>query len=602
MILEDLIGRGYFPKELPPPFNTLKLANNVTSILSSWNTVFNDNTVLSSATFVLTKLAGESSNVFKKRKKDHKDNFIAKYNTSRACIYSISKGKYSRRFLQMPNPKHFSLLSEKINSRWSDYESIYNLSDYSQSYPVPESSTDKRSVSTFSKNVSEFRNSLLRTSIDKMIEIKIDISKFYPTIYTHSVTWAFLGKDKAKHYFNQKDNLDALISGGDIDAALYKYADSVDIAIRACQERQSIGIPIGPDTSHIIAELIACRIDKILKDTLSSIDLRACRYFDDYYIYVSSKDEADKVLKRLQIILSEFQLEINESKIKIREFPFPYEDVFTASLHTFDFKKTNQSNSIKHYFSLIWDFAEKNKTKTDWLFKYTLSRFEYSSTIIEKKSWKLFEDLLIKTALIEPAILDKLTRIFLSYKGYIDADSKIKLKKLISAIIKDHCPVRHNFEISWSLWIAKTFDLEIEEQLANDIIKTRDNISILILLDMMNNSTLIQGSPNVAELEAELKDNILFTENWLWAYEGIKKGWLNPAEINLLENNLFFKLLKDHDVEFYDTAKQLNTYIFLQEEAFTISNKPTDNTSTPIEEPQVSSPEPINIMVSGFYI
>lgn len=599
MTLENLVGRGYFPKELPPPFNTLKLANNIVSILSSWNVVFSNNTDINSSTFFLTKLDGESNNVYKSKKKAHRDKFIAKYNTSKASVYSISKGKYSRRFLQIPNPKHFSLLSEKINSKWGDYEAIYMLSDYSQSYPIPEPSIEKRAVSTFSKNVSEFRDALLRTSIDKMIEIKVDISKFYPSIYTHSVTWAFLGKEKAKYYFSQKDNLDVLISSGDTDAVLYKYADSIDIAIRACQERQSIGIPIGPDTSHIIAELIACRVDQILKETFAHIDLKACRFYDDYYIYVSSKDEADKVLKGLQIILSEYQLETNESKIKIREFPFPHENEFTTYLHSFDFKKTNQSNSLKHYFSLIWDFADKNRSKTDWLFKYTLSRFEYSSSIIEKKSWKLFEDLLIKTALIEPAILDKLTRIFLSYKKYIDSDSKIKLKKLISTIIKDHCPVRHNFEMSWSLWIARTFEISIEEHLANDIIQTRDNISILILLDLIKNTTLVQGSPNISELERELKDNILFTENWLWAYEGIKKGWLNPIEVNLLDNNHFFKLLKDSNVEFYDVARQLNTYMSLNEEKVI----PTIPYGVESEEvPQKTTVEPINIMIPDFYL
>lgn len=599
MTLENLVGRGYFPKELPPPFNTLKLANNIVSILSSWNVVFSNNTDINSSTFFLTKLDEESKTVYKSKKKAHRDKFIAKYNTSKASVYSISKGKYSRRFLQIPNPKHFSLLSEKINSKWGDYEAIYMLSDYSQSYPIPEPSIEKRAVSTFSKNVSEFRDALLRTSIDKMIEIKVDISKFYPSIYTHSVTWAFLGKEKAKYYFSQKDNLDVLISSGDTDAALYKYADSIDIAIRACQERQSIGIPIGPDTSHIIAELIACRVDQILKETFAHIDLKACRFYDDYYIYVSSKDEADKVLKGLQIILSEYQLETNESKIKIREFPFPHENEFTTYLHSFDFKKTNQSNSLKHYFSLIWDFADKNRSKTDWLFKYTLSRFEYSSSIIEKKSWKLFEDLLIKTALIEPAILDKLTRIFLSYKKYIDSDSKIKLKKLISTIIKDHCPVRHNFEMSWSLWIARTFEISIEEHLANDIIQTRDNISILILLDLIKNTTLVQGSPNISELERELKDNILFTENWLWAYEGIKKGWLNPIEVNLLDNNHFFKLLKDSNVEFYDVARQLNTYMSLNEEKVI----PTIPYGVESEEvPQKTTVEPINIMIPDFYL
>ena len=451
MVLKDLIGRGYFPKELPPSFDTLDLANNSTSILSNWNTIFELNTNINSPTFPVAKLLGESKTQYKERKKKHRDDFISQYSSSRAAIYSISKGKLSRRFLQIPNPKHFSILSEKITSYWANYEAVFKLSDYSKSYPVVEIAADKRSVSTNSKNVADFKNSLLKASIDKLIEVRVDISKFYPTIYTHSVSWALLGKEKAKYYFKQKDNIETLIAGGDADAALYKYAESVDNAIRACQERQSIGIPIGPDTSHIIAEIVACRIDSILKSKLSSIDLKACRYYDDYYIYVSSKDEADLVLKCLQLILSDFQLEINESKIKIREFPFAFEDEFTTILHTFDLKKTNQSNNIKHYFSLIWAFAEQNPKKTDWIFRYALKVFEFSAIVIQKNCWETFENLMIKTALIEPAILDIFTRIFITYKAYISIDSKEKIKRLINAIIKSHCPVKHSFEISWAL-------------------------------------------------------------------------------------------------------------------------------------------------------
>ena len=560
MTLKDLIERGYFPKELPPPFDTSDLATDIVATLSAWATEFENNTQINSPSFVLTKTATESDQDFKNRKKTHRGQFIAKYNASKATVFSISKGKLSRRFLQIPNPKHFSILSDKIVSRWDDYEAIFNLSEYSQSYPIPETALDKRSVSTFSKSVAEFRNSLLKTSIDKLIEVRVDISKFYPTIYTHSVAWALLGKDKAKQYFKQKDNLDALIASGDTNAELYKYAESVDMAIRACQERQSIGIPIGPDTSHIIAEIVACRIDEILKTRFASIRLKACRYYDDYYLYVSSKDEADKVLKGLQLILAEFQLEINEAKVKIREFPFAFEDEFTTSLHSFDFKKTNQTNSIKHYFSMLWAFAERNPKKTDWIFKYALRIFEFSTIVIQKNSWKVFENLLIKTALVEPAILDILTRIFITYNSYLDAESKEKLKGLVNITIKEHCPVRHNFEMVWALWIAKTFEIDIEEQSANDIIATRDSVSNLILLDLINNSTLVKGSPKVAEIEAELKDDILMSENWLLAYESVKKGWLIPADANLLDNNLFFKILKDTNVEFYKQNKQLKTY------------------------------------------
>jgi len=577
MTLFDLIERGYFLKELPPPFNTNKFASGVSTILTAWTTIFANNTDTNLPTFVLTQLPGETLQAFRNRKKAHRYEFISRYSSSKGTTFSISKGKLSRRFLQIPNPKHFSLLCEKIAGNWPVFEEIYQLSEYSQSYPIHETDTNKRAVSTRSKSVAEFRNELLKVSIDKRLEVRVDISKFYPTIYTHSITWALLGKEKAKYYFHKKDNLDTLIASGDADATLYRLADSIDIAIRSCQERQSIGIPIGPDTSHIIAEAISCRLDQILKDKFGILDLKVCRYFDDYYLYVSTRDEADKILKGLQLILSDYQLEINEGKIRIREFPFAFEDEFTTTLFLFDFKKTNLTNSLKHYFSLIWAFVEKNPKKADWIFKYSLRIFEYSTIVIPKNSWKTFEDLLLKTALIEPATLDIVTRVLLTYKNYLDDESKVKLSKLLNAIINEHSLLNHNFEVSWALWIAKTFEIEIDEDASNNIIESKDSVSNLILLDLSKNTTLVKGHPRFVNLEIELKDNILFSENWLLAYEGVKKGWLNPTSPTLLDDNLFFKLLKENDVEFYDTTKQMTTYV-------PRSVTPTDTYDAPVRE------------------
>lgn len=560
MHLKDLIERGYFPKELPPPFNTTLLADKVTTIRSNWAAIFTLNTDWRDAAFPLASLNGETASDFRARKKELVNKFISKYSSSRATEFSISKGKFSRRYLRIPNPKHYLALCEKIATNWAQFEYIYQLSEFSASYPVPESDINKRSVSTFSKGVADFRNKLLSTSFNKTIEIKVDISKFYPTIYTHSITWAFLGKEEAKRYFKQRDILDSLITSGDTNAALYKLADEIDNAVRACQERQSIGIPIGPDSSHIIAELIACRIDVLLKMEFSSMKFKSCRYYDDYYLYVSSKDEADKILKGIQRILIEFQLEINEGKIKIREFPFSFEDEYANAIHQFSFKETNLDSSLRYYFSLIWGLADKSPSKADTIFKYALRTFEFRTTEITKKSWKIFEALLFKTAIIEPSTLDIVTRILLSYKSYLDALSKERLKELFHIVIENHCPLKHNFEVSWALWLAKSFEIEISEDAANLVINMNDPISTLILLDIAKTMTIVSGSPNWGSIEIEIKDDILFSDQWLLAYEATKKGWLTPADPNLLEDNLYFKLLKDEGVEFYDSSKQLTIY------------------------------------------
>ena len=560
--LKNVIERGYFPKELPPPFNTSQLSQHIDSIILTWISTFEQHGNEKSSTFILTQNQEELNAQYKARKKDYANEFKNKYGSSKAVDFSISKGKLSRRFLCIPNPKHFIDLSKKIVDNWQEFKTVFNLSKYSQSLPKPEINPIKRSVSTLSKGVSDFRDHKISTSLSKLIEIRVDISKFYPTIYTHSITWAFLGKEKAKLYYNTKKNdLVTLIASNDHDAILYKLADDIDTSVRNCQERQSIGIPIGPDTSHIISELIACRIDSILQNEFSNIKLKGCRYYDDYYLYVSTRDEADRVLKGLQMILNDFQLEINESKVRIKEFPFAFEDKFTLIFNQFDFKETSLSNSIKHYFSLVWGLIDENSQRPDWIFKYALKIFELRTVTITKKSWKIFEDLLLKSALIEPAILDIVTRILLTYKSYLDTDSKTKLYELIELIIENHSPVRHNFEVAWALWLAKTFEIKIKKSLVDSVIQMKDSISLLILLDILKNTALIDDYPTAfSDIATDITEDTFFSQLWLLAYEGLKKGWISLSTPNLIDNNHFFKILKDLDIEFYDSTKQLEPY------------------------------------------
>ena len=81
MTLLDLIERGYFPKELPPPYTTKQLSNDILTILANWKIIFENNTDISNPNFVLTQLTGEIPKDFKDRKKKHASSFISKYNS-----------------------------------------------------------------------------------------------------------------------------------------------------------------------------------------------------------------------------------------------------------------------------------------------------------------------------------------------------------------------------------------------------------------------------------------------------------------------------------------------------------------------------------------
>jgi hypothetical protein len=76
---------------------------------------------------------------------------------------------------------------------------------------------------------------------------KTDISRFYHSIYTHSIPWALHGKEASK---------------ADRRAQSAKVPfNRLDQIMQFGQDGQTIGIPVGSDTSRITAELISTAID-----------------------------------------------------------------------------------------------------------------------------------------------------------------------------------------------------------------------------------------------------------------------------------------------------------------------------------------------------
>ena len=77
--------------------------------------------------------------------------------------------------------------------------------------------------------------------------VKADISKCFPSIYTHSIPWAIHGKATAKK------NRDLMLEGNLLDRSCQILADS-----------QTNGLAIGPHSSNVISEIILTKIDVTL--------------------------------------------------------------------------------------------------------------------------------------------------------------------------------------------------------------------------------------------------------------------------------------------------------------------------------------------------
>jgi hypothetical protein len=165
MHLPSLLARGYFPRELPTPFRTASFARLLTKDKSR------------PGHFAAKALKTKG---FPKAKNTH---------------YSHARGGLARRRLDICNPIHFFLLAQEITDHWTEIEKQYSPSPLSATLPVP--SSRGRAVGT--KHLLSNRVNLARQRrLGRHYILQSDISRFYPSIYTHSIPWALHTKPVAK--------------------------------------------------------------------------------------------------------------------------------------------------------------------------------------------------------------------------------------------------------------------------------------------------------------------------------------------------------------------------------------------------------------------
>ena len=97
--------------------------------------------------------------------------------------------------------------------------------------------------------------------------------------------------------------------------------NKLDVLLRQSQDGQSVGLPIGPDTSRIVAEIVAVAVDKAFADRHKGKSVNLVRHVDDISDGASRMDEAEGYLYTYRECLCEFGLDISELKTAINESP-----------------------------------------------------------------------------------------------------------------------------------------------------------------------------------------------------------------------------------------------------------------------------------------
>lgn len=497
--LADLLGRGYLPKELPPPFNSKSYSLAMTN---------------------------PSAPVVKGNEFTQKDNKWCHFTS-----FSLARPGAIRRRLAILHPVAYYRLAAEIVKQQDILFKLASPGVVSLSHPKV-SPSGQRAITTFS-GLGALPEARAKNRVGKRYVLRTDVANFYPSIYTHALDWAITGKAKAKRSFKRKIN---------------RLGKRIDELVTAAQAGQTRGLPIGPDTSLLLAHVVLSPIDKSLKKAGFG---HGFRFMDDYELAFVDRAEADRALSALLSALSVYELELNSLKTRIEELPLEIDNAPILQIKAMPLRPKSgpQQADLISLFNSAFTLSKAYPDKP--ILQYTVGRL--NNSVIEKKNATLVQDLVLQCATIEPGVWPKalplLRRLHAEH-----VFSKDPITNVIEVTIKQQASLGHSSEVAWCLWAGLVFGLSLSKAAVKSVIRMEDDACILLLLHAEELGIASIDAAGKKRLKTLAVRAQLYGEHWLLAYESVAKGWVKPTGGNYLPKEPAFKFLQDKNVSFYDTS------------------------------------------------
>jgi hypothetical protein len=284
--------------------------------------------------------------------------------------------------------------------------------------------------------------------------------------------------------------------------------------VRAGQDRQSVGIPVGPDSSLVLAEIVLARVDQLLA---SQGVTNGFRIIDDYEIGTRTLGDAERVISLLQESLSEYELHLNGAKTAIRDLPMPYESLWSAPITAFSLpaRPSSHSRCIIEFFDRVFEQAQLHPE--DPVVSFSIRRAAHLT--LDPSARQCYEQILLQCSLVEPAslryIIPELAR--LSAAGFgLDV---ARLEEVLNGTIIRHAPLGHGSEVAWAITGMMQANRSLTREAADAASKMVDPVVALCVLDAGRRG-LIGGAPTFPLFAACMTTDELFGKQWLSCHPG----------------------------------------------------------------------------------
>lgn len=506
----DLISRGMFPETLPPCFDGSGFVAGFHGIIGNL-----------------------------------KERELRKNRSTSYIRYSGTKHDGNRRSYATPNPIPYFSLCQFLERNSNHIFNRLKRSNFSISAPKIGEPHEDRSVIVSSLN--ELSSKLSMKIKYAPFILKTDVSQFFPSIYTHAISWVAHGRDAAK--LDRRPNSTAL------------RFNRLDWFCQQCQDGQTRGVTIGADGFRLIAEYIACEIDMQLEARAGNLIIGGVRHVDDYYLGVKSEIDATVVLSMLREILQGFELQINDSKTKVLSGLEPPDDLWAQNLRSVELLILNVQNSSK-LLDEAYEISRKIGSQSP--LRLALRRLDQAKCYRNDAVWTDLEPRMQRIMFHFPHCIDYVCLLVVKRFALDRKLDKNTWGDASSMLAQMHVNANHHHEVCWLLWMLLSCQIPITEKLVSAICNLK-NSHLNAMIIVAFSSQIIARRPEIT-FPTKLSST---DENWLHNLAARSNGFTQASFGGTLNDE--FEHLASKKVQLIDFQKHLRSVAALGKEAISRS-------------------------------
>ena len=347
--------------------------------------------------------------------------------------------------------------------------------------------------------------------------VKADISTCFPSIYTHSLPWALVGKEKSKATCHD-DSL---------------WYNKIDLACAAMKNGETHGLIIGPIASNLLSEVILTVVDKKLYDK----GYRYSRNIDDYECYTESYEQSQCFLQDLEQALREYDLPLNHKKTSISSLPVAATEKWIHKLNSYltITKDTINYKEVNAYLDLAISLA--NDYGDSAVLKYAIKALSGKNLTCNAK--QLAARRIMHVSAIYPYLVQLMEEFVF---GPFDVSIN-NIKLYADALYVDSC-ASHNYEaICYAIYFSLKFGFTLDKLDIQWVIERGD--CILLLMTWLYYLKLNHNNTRATELKPLKKEATRLMEvdmgrYWLFCYEVLSAGNLKGDWAKLKKTGITF--------------------------------------------------------------